>query len=76
MFRISPPPAVARPDDADVTGRTAAVVSNWVLRESTGIGRGFDVFDDEFPDQEATRGWPERLAPDTTDAALATLDRG
>ncbi|NRA00740.1 MAG: sulfatase [Myxococcales bacterium] len=54
--------------------RTAAVVSNWVLRESTGIGRGFDVFDDEFPDQEATRGWPERLAPDTTDAALATLD--
>jgi arylsulfatase len=55
--------------------QTQAVVSNFVLRRVSGIGIGFDVFDDEFPQQEAVRKWPERIAADATDAALQLLDR-
>lgn len=29
---------------------TGAVVSSWLLREDTGLGQGFDSFDDEMPD--------------------------
>jgi len=54
--------------------KTRAVVSNFILRESSGIASGFDVFDDDFPQLEIIRKWPERIAPDTTDAALAQLD--
>jgi arylsulfatase len=54
--------------------RTAAVVSNFVLRESSGLAAGFDVYDDEFPQKEAVRRWPERIAADTTDAFIRTLD--
>ena len=54
--------------------RTAAVVSNFVLRASSGLASDFDLYDDEFPQQEATRGWPERVADGTTTAAIATLD--
>ena len=53
---------------------THAVVSNFILRRASGIASGFDSFDDEFPQREAVRKWPERTAPDTTDAALAGLD--
>jgi len=55
--------------------RTGAVVSSFVLRRSMGLARGFEHYDDETPQAEATRPIPERLAPDTTDAALAMLDR-
>ncbi len=60
--------------------RTGAVVSNWVLRqtpqtEGSTVDRGFDHYDDRFPEQEANRQIPERLAPDTTAAGLAMLDR-
>jgi arylsulfatase len=55
--------------------RTGAVVSNFVLRDACGLAAGFDVYDDRFPAREATRRWPERAAPDTTEAALRTLDR-
>lgn len=54
--------------------RTRAVVGNFVLRRSSGIDNGFDHFDDEFPQREVVREWPERIASDTTDAALALLD--
>jgi arylsulfatase A-like enzyme len=54
--------------------RTLAVVSNFVLREASGLASGFDRYDDEFPQYEAVRKWPERIAADTTDAALAMLD--
>jgi arylsulfatase A-like enzyme len=54
--------------------RTHAVVSNYILRRESGIGAGFDVFDDELPQAEAVRKWPERIAGDTTDAALLSLD--
>lgn len=54
--------------------RSAAVVSNLVLHEKAGLGAGFDHYDDELPGKEPTRGWPERIAADTTDAAIAALD--
>jgi arylsulfatase A-like enzyme len=54
--------------------KTRAVVSNYILRDSSGIASGFDRFDDEFPQLEIVRGWPERIASDTTDAALELLD--
>jgi len=54
--------------------RTGAVVSNYVLREGTGIELGFERYDDEFPDSETNRDQPERLAADTTTAALGLLD--
>ena len=54
--------------------RTAAVVSNFVLRDACGLAAGFDVYDDTFTRREVTRRWPERAAGDTTDAALETLD--
>jgi arylsulfatase A-like enzyme len=53
--------------------RTHAVVSNWVLRRSSGLAAGFDVYDDVLPQLEATRPLPERIAKDTTDAALREI---
>jgi arylsulfatase A-like enzyme len=49
---------------------TAAVVSNWVLRRASGLDAGFAVYDDRLPHREAAREVPERVASDTTDAAL------
>jgi len=54
--------------------KTRAVVSNFILRESSGIASGFETFDDEFPQIEIVRKWPERIAPATTAAALTLLD--
>ncbi len=53
--------------------RSAAVVGNLVLRRNAGLAEGFDVYDDDLHDLESTRGWPERVARDTTDSALALL---
>jgi len=53
---------------------TGAVVSNFVLRRAARLDRGFRLYDDEYP-QEDTRQLPERIAADTTDAALGALDR-
>jgi arylsulfatase len=55
--------------------RTGAVVSNYVLRKESGVDAGFELFDDAFPQREENRLQPERVAPDTTTAALALLDR-
>jgi arylsulfatase A-like enzyme len=54
--------------------RTAAVVSNFVLRKRSGVAAGFDLFDDVLPQREAVRKWPERVAADTTAAALGVLE--
>ncbi len=54
--------------------RTAAVVSNFVLRDASGLAAGFDVYDDEFSTRELTRRWPERGGAETTAAALRSLD--
>ena len=59
---------------------TAAVVSNWVLRRrpelpGAGVQQGFAHFDDAMDVPERSRpSLKERLAPQTTDAALAWLD--
>ena len=54
--------------------RTGGVVGNWVLRRESGVARGFDRFDDRFPEKEAVRGWPERSAEATTDAAIESVE--
>ncbi|MFT7464064.1 MAG: arylsulfatase A-like enzyme [Pseudohongiellaceae bacterium] len=53
---------------------TSAVVSNFVLRDVSGLARGFNAYDDTFTRVEANRNVPERDASQTTDAALAWLD--
>ncbi len=54
--------------------RTAAVVSNFILRRVSGLHAGFDHYDDRFPQVEANRpDYPERIAQFTTDAALEAL---
>jgi choline-sulfatase len=50
--------------------RTAAFVSSFVLARRFGLARGFEFYDDELP-----AGRAERTARDTTDRALAYLDR-
>jgi len=55
--------------------RTGAVVSNYVLRTGTGMELGFDFYDDTYPQSEANRDLPERIASDTTAAALAMAER-
>jgi arylsulfatase len=55
---------------------TAAFVSNWMLRRSTGelhaagLAQGFDLFDDEMQTRELNRETSERDTRATTDAAL------
>jgi len=59
---------------------TAAIVSNWVLRRrpelpGAGVQQGFAHFDDRMDTLEPARpDLRERLAPATTDAAIAWLD--
>ncbi|HEX5215017.1 MAG TPA: sulfatase-like hydrolase/transferase [Vicinamibacterales bacterium] len=48
--------------------RTTAFVSSFVLSKRFGLARGFDVYDDQLP-----AGSVERSAPETTDAAIASL---
>jgi arylsulfatase len=54
--------------------RTGGVVSNVVLRDRTDLALGFEAYDDTMAQQESTRLWPERIAADTTDAALHLLE--
>lgn len=54
---------------------TAAVVSNYVLRAESQFDQGFDEYNDDLSDVEATRGAPERIASATVDAALEWLAR-
>jgi arylsulfatase A-like enzyme len=54
---------------------TQGVVSNFVLRrKKSGIHAGFGHYDDSFPQREIVRGYPERDAGATTEAAIAALD--
>jgi arylsulfatase A-like enzyme len=60
---------------------TAAVVSNGLIRRpparagDVDLAQGFGVYDDTMTSMEPNRPMPERLAPQTTDAALAWLER-
>ncbi len=51
--------------------RTAAFVSSFVLARRFGLARGFELYDDEF-----AAGVSERSAADTTNRAIAELERG
>jgi len=53
--------------------RTAAFVSNDVLRRRTGLHRGFDVYDDELRRRLPKRMLYERVAEDTSQSALRWL---
>jgi arylsulfatase len=70
-----------RPDVATLAGtlaangwKTAAVVSNVVLRQRDDLARGFEIWDDTMEETEAVRLWRERTALPTTDAALRLVD--
>jgi arylsulfatase A-like enzyme len=52
---------------------TIGVVSNFVLRKTSGYEQGFDYYDDQMDDTEITRGLPERIAAKTTDTAISLL---
>jgi arylsulfatase A-like enzyme/Flp pilus assembly protein TadD len=56
--------------------RTGGFVSSYVLRAATGIGRGFDVYDDRFPEGAIDRspGQIQRSGEDTLAAATAWFD--
>ena len=54
--------------------KTAGVVSNVVLRDRVDLARGFEIYDDTMVQEEVIRRWPERIAADTTDAALEVIE--
>ena len=54
--------------------QTAAFVGNVILHRSSGLDRGFDVYDDELPNPELNREFVfERIAEETTERALHWL---
>ena len=53
--------------------RTLGVSSNFVLDPNSGFEQGFDVFNNDLPEMEMVRGVPERIADETTDAAIDLL---
>jgi len=55
--------------------RTVAIVGNWILHGDSGLAAGFDEYDDDFPEREMVRGFPERVARSATDQMLPHLDR-
>jgi len=56
--------------------QSAAFISNWVLHSAvSGLQRGFDHYDDMLPDTFCGVPLAQRRAAETTDAALAWLDR-
>ncbi len=76
-----PPQAVTIPEVLrEARIESAAVVSNWVLRRpdrahgDAGVAQGFTHFDDEMTSKEKNRDSFERLAPETTAAAIRWLE--
>jgi arylsulfatase len=54
--------------------QTAAFVGNVVLDRSSGLDRGFEIYDDELPSPELNRKFTfERIAEQTTESALLWL---
>src|SRR5262245_1664861 len=75
LSRLAPGVPTLAAELAERGFSTGAVVSNWVLRRSSGLDAGFSVYDDELPRREAARAVPERIASETTDAALRLVGR-
>jgi len=57
----------------DAGMRTAAIISNSVLRRRVGLDQGFDTYDDELTDRELNRALLERTAEHTLPLVLAKL---
>jgi arylsulfatase A-like enzyme len=55
--------------------KTAAVISNYVLRKNLGYEQGFMIYDDTMDERELVRRLPERIAQYTTDRAIELLKR-
>jgi len=55
--------------------KTAAVVSNYVLRENRGWEQGFNVYDATMKQRELNRNMYERIAEHTTNQAIKLLKR-
>jgi len=55
--------------------KTAAVVSNYVLRKGQGFEQGFLVYDDTMKKREIVRGVVERIAEDTTNRAVEIIEQ-
>ena len=53
--------------------KTAAVVSNFVLRKGLGWEQGFAIYDDTMNENELVRNLPERIAEYTTNRAIELL---
>src|SRR5262245_33163745 len=75
LSRLAPGAPTLAAELAERGFATAAVVSNWVLRRSSGLDAGFAVYDDELPHRESAREVPERSAGATTDAALQLVEQ-
>ena len=55
---------------------TAAFISNVMLNSATGLGRGYELYDENLPVQEPNRPFFfERHAPNTTRRAIRWLER-
>ena len=50
--------------------QTAAFVGNFILRKEKGLNKGFQVYDDTYPQEEKVRHLPERIASSLSDAAI------
>lgn len=74
---------VPLPEDVDTLAeilrkegyKTAAVVSNYMLKKKRGYAQGFRIYDDAMDEMESVRKWPERTAEHTTDRAIEFLKR-
>jgi len=76
MWRFIPLPAAVKtlPEILREHGyKTAAVISNYVLRRSQGFEQGFMIYDDAMNERELVRRCPERIAEHTTDRAIELL---
>jgi len=74
-FRL-PPGALTMAEILKANGyRTGAVVSNPTLIRGSGFEQGFDEYDDQMQLQHRVLGWVEKLAPQTTLAAIKWIER-
>ncbi len=56
--------------------QTACVQSNWTLKDRlSGLGRGFDIYEDDFHEKRWGIIKPERGGENVTDTALALLEK-
>lgn len=55
--------------------QTAAFVGNFTLRKAKRLNKGFDIYDDTYPEEEKVRHLPERIASSLNEAAMDWLSQ-